>query len=187
MRRPDRQQQGLLVEPLDLDRKVLEFDPEVSAARSLAQVNQGEIEAAVGEGREKRARVGFAEGDAEARVLAVETREEAGDAALGQRLERGAEPDRAVTPGPEAGHFLRRRLGLEENPARAQGEAGARLGQPAGAGPAFDEHDAELALERSDLLGESRLRDVQPLGRRREAHRVGDREEIAEVAELHTQ
>ena len=51
--------------------------------------------------------------------------------------------------------------------------------------PALDQCHAQLPLEGPNLLGQRRLGNMQPLGRRREAHRIRDGEEIAEMTELH--
>src|SRR5687767_15844902 len=44
---------------------------------------------------------------------------------------------------------------------------------------------AELALQLVDVAGERRLRDVQPLGGLRDAQRICDRNERADVSEVH--
>ena len=45
--------------------------------------------------------------------------------------------------------------------------------------------DPELALQLADLLGQRRLRDVQPLGGPAEVKFLGDGAEVAQVAQLH--
>jgi hypothetical protein len=170
--RPHRQKQGLLVDPLDRDGKILELDPKRPASGFFSQVHQREVEVAVREPRQERSRMGLPEGDAETRVLAMEPGDESGDTSLGQRLQRGAEADRAAARRPESRHLFGRRLGLHENPPRARREADSGFRQGARAGAALDQRHAQLALERADLLRERRLGHVQPLGGRREAHRV---------------
>ena len=63
-------------------------------------------------------------------------------------------------------------------PFNAQGEF------DAAAGP-LEERGPELALELADLLAERRLRQVQPPGGDREVQRLGNGDEIAQVAEFH--
>jgi hypothetical protein len=50
---------------------------------------------------------------------------------------------------------------------------------------ADEEGDPELLLERTDLLGEARLGDPQPLGRARDALLLCDRDEIPEMPKFH--
>jgi hypothetical protein len=48
-----------------------------------------------------------------------------------------------------------------------------------------EQQDPELLLEQLDLPAEGRLRDLHPLRRPPEVTLLGDRNEIAQVAELH--
>jgi hypothetical protein len=45
--------------------------------------------------------------------------------------------------------------------------------------------DAELGLQAPDLRRQTRLGDPEPLGSAREAALLGDRDEVAQMAELH--
>src|SRR5262249_10327707 len=83
-------------------------------------------------------------------------------------------------PG-QVGGALRRGQGA----ARLAEEGDAGVGQAAPAVRAIEQADAELVLERADLLAERRLRHVQAGGRAREVQLLGDGDEVAEVAELH--
>jgi hypothetical protein len=50
---------------------------------------------------------------------------------------------------------------------------------------AVDQRHADLVLEPPDLLGERRLGDVEPRGSPREVALVGERDEVAQLAQLH--
>ena len=50
---------------------------------------------------------------------------------------------------------------------------------------ALEQRHPELGLERADLLADARLRQVQPLGGAAEVKLLGDRDERAQLAELH--
>ena len=68
-------------------------------------------------------------------------------------------------------------LGTGEEFAAGTGEADA-------VGLAIEERHVELSFQRPDLLGQSRLAHVQPLGGAREAQLARDRREVAEVAHV---
>ena len=66
---------------------------------------------------------------------------------------------------------------------RQQHRAGG--GQLHAAAVALEQRHAQLRLELADLLTQRRLGDVQTLGRTPEVRLLRDRDEVAEVAELH--
>jgi hypothetical protein len=67
------------------------------------------------------------------------------------------------------------------------------VGEQRGAGPgqldpsraAHEQRPADLALERADLGAQRRLGQAQPRGRSREMELLGDRDEVAELTEVH--
>jgi hypothetical protein len=61
--------------------------------------------------------------------------------------------------------------------------AGLREADPTGM--TLQQPDAELALERADLLREAGLGNPQPLGGAGEASLFGDRDEVAKVTQFH--
>ena len=72
-----------------------------------------------------------------------------------------------------------------------QGRAGAleeqlaRVGQIDATGVAREQRDPELGLQPPDLRGEPGLGDPQALGGAREASLLGDRDEVAQMTQLH--
>jgi hypothetical protein len=72
-----------------------------------------------------------------------------------------------------------------QHPRRLRQKAPAGLGQHHSRGAPVEEQHAELVLQRLDLGGEGRLADVQPFGGPREVRKFGDREEAAQLIELH--
>ena len=61
-----------------------------------------------------------------------------------------------------------------------------RSGQPHVVRAALDEADSQLTLEPLHLLAQRRLHDVLPLSRPAEMQLLGQRHEIAELAQFHT-
>ena len=149
-------------------------------------MDEGELEPAPSEEVDERSRVRFAEGDAQARIAAVEIGEDAGQAPFRQRLKCRAETDRAAPAAGEGLHLLGGALGLEQDSAGAHGETLAGFRQPSGPRTAFQQRHAQLPLEAPDLLREGGLSHMQPAGGGGKAHRVGDGEEVAEVSKLHS-
>jgi hypothetical protein len=63
-------------------------------------------------------------------------------------------------------------------------EGGARVGQANAMARPNEELDTELAFQLADLLRERWLSDVQPFGRASEVQLLGDRDEVAKMAEF---
>jgi hypothetical protein len=61
----------------------------------------------------------------------------------------------------------------------------ARAGQPHVPGRTVEQHDAELALEASDLLADRCLDDMQAFGGAAEPAFLGDGEEVLQLSQLH--
>ncbi len=81
---------------------------------------------------------------------------------------------------------LRRRFGLGEREPRMVEEGAAGGGERDAVDAARQERNADFIFEIADLPAQRRLRGVQPLlGGDREAALLGDRDEIAKVAQLH--
>ena len=99
--------------------------------------------------------------------------ERAGERADPQRRPHGAGQlgDLRVGLGEPAGD----RIGVRE-------QQRARLGHRRAAGPAVEQPDAQLALERGDLLGDRGLRQGERLGRARERAAPGDLAEGEQAA-----
>ena len=80
----------------------------------------------------------------------------------------------------------RRRFGLGEREPRMVEEGAAGGSQLDAVHAARQERNADFIFEIADLPAQRRLRGVQPLlGGDREAALLGDRDEIAKVAQLH--
>ena len=114
----------------------------------------------------------------------VEGGEQAGEVERAGRAHR-ADHDAAGPDARELGQLGRGRLDLRERaprtghqplPGRGQGDV------PRGA---VDERDADLVLEALDLLRERGLRDVQARRRAREVPLVGERDQVAQLAQFH--
>src|SRR5262249_714604 len=75
-------------------------------------------------------------------------------------------------------------LDLAEDRAGVGEQRAAGLGQRDAARQPAEQLDVELALERADLLAERRLLDAEPLGRAGDVALLGDRQAIAQVAQL---
>jgi len=58
-------------------------------------------------------------------------------------------------------------------------------GQGDGTAVTVEQADLQVALERLDLLGQRRTRNVQPLGRATEIQLLGDGHEVAQLTQLH--
>ena len=86
---------------------------------------------------------------------------------------------RAVAQHAQALVDLAQRLG------RVADEVLAGFGQHDALADAVEQRAADLLLELADLVRQRRLRDVNALGGAGEAQALGERREIAEVAELH--
>ena len=96
-------------------------------------------------------------------------------------------PDRQP-PGLHAGERLQlglRGVELGERAAGARDEQVAGLRHRDLARRALDERHAELGLEAADLLRQRRLRDVLAGGSAGEMALVGERDEVAQLAEIH--
>src|SRR5262249_21574601 len=93
------------------------------------------------------------------------------------------EPPDLAAGGPARG--LGGALGAGERVARLGHEGRAGVGEADAPVRAIEQADTDLVLELLDLLAERRARDVEPRGRAPEVQLVGDREGVAEVAELH--
>ncbi len=100
----------------------------------------------------------------------------------GQRARERAEPQRRAVGAGELGDLG---VGLAEPVGDRVGvreQQRARLGDRRAARPAVEQPDAELALERGDLLGDGRLRQRERLGRAREGAAPGDLAEGEQAA-----
>ncbi len=118
------------------------------------------------------------------RVRAVEAGQQVGQP---RRRARADDADRdlpAEQPGAlldgaaDGGDGGERRAGVRQH-------GGAGVGRPHRAARAVQQRLPQLGLEPAHLGAHAGLRDVQPLGRTREARLLGDRDEILELAELH--
>jgi hypothetical protein len=112
---------------------------------------------------------------------------EGGEHARDVGRERRDRADRD-TPAQQAGELVdgaAHRLGGRDRRAGVDEHGGADLGRADGPRAAVEERVAELGLEALDLGADARLGDVQALGRAGEASLVGDRDEIAQLAQLH--
>ena len=107
-----------------------------------------------------------------------------------ERVERGrageAEADPARLRRARCGGSRRRACSTRAEDRPRLGEKGcARLGQLDAARLAAEQLDLELGFERPDLLAERRLLDAEPLGGAGDMAFLGDRDEVAEVAQFH--
>ena len=78
-----------------------------------------------------------------------------------------------------------RALHFPQDQAGLLGEQLAELRERDAARMPLDQGDTQLLLQRFHRLGKGRLGDVQPLGRARQAWRLGNDEELAELAQIH--
>ena len=150
-------------------------------------MDEGELEPAPSEEVEERPRVGFAERDAQARIAAVEIGQDARPARPSVS-DWSAEPKRTVPRRPpgEGRHLLGGALGFEQDPAGANGEPRGRPPSVLACAPRARSASRRAPARGPDLLRSAGWATRSRPRRRGEAHRVGDGEEIAEVAELHT-
>ena len=65
-------------------------------------------------------------------------------------------------------------------------EEGTGFGQVDAAGGAGEQLHPEVGLQSADGLGEGGLGEVQPFGRPAEVAQVGDRFEVAQLAQVHS-
>ena len=75
--------------------------------------------------------------------------------------------------------------GLRQDDARLLHEHAARFGELYLALGAVEELDPELVFELPDLMAERRLTQIQPLGGAAEVQRLGQRDDVAKVTQLH--
>jgi len=87
--------------------------------------------------------------------------------------------------GGGVGHVVLRGIPCRQQRLRPSEERLARCRERHAAAVPHQEPDLELALERSDLLRERRLRDEQPLGRPREVQFFGDGDEVPQLSQAH--
>jgi hypothetical protein len=77
----------------------------------------------------------------------------------------GHEPDRECPDRPaEAGHPAARRLGIGQQPLGVGQKLSACVGQPGARPVSLEQLSSEIALQRTDLARQHRLRDMQSLG-----------------------
>ena len=180
---PDGEDEGLGIERVDPDGLVgVDREPWRQIA---SDVDESELEPSAAEEIQEGSRMGLAERNPHAGIAPVKIGEDPRQAPFGERLERRAEPHRPSPAAAERRHLFGGALRLEQQAASPKGEALTGLRQTARSGAAFEERHAELALEAPYLLREGRLRDAEAFRGGGEAHRVGDGQEVAEVAELH--
>jgi len=74
---------------------------------------------------------------------------------------------------------------LRQDDARLLHEHAARFGELHLSLGAMEELDAEFLFELPDLMAERRLAEMQPLGGAAEVQRLGQRDDVAKVAQLH--
>ena len=112
----------------------------------------------------------------------VERGEQRGEVERPGRAHR-ADDDAAGPHAGELGQLGRRRVDLGERAAGARDEQLAGRGERDVPRRAVDERDADLVLEPLDLLRERGLSDAQPRRRAREVALVGERHEVAQLAQ----
>ena len=173
---PDNGDHRVLVERLHLQR-----------ARGVGRcaVQDADVDALVAEGVDLLARIHLEEREPDVRLVHPEEAEHVGeDARPGRGLdEADAEPPRLAARGALRGAHAT--LGLREREPRL-GEKGVAGGRELDAAcMAFEERRADLALQVADLPAQRRLRDVESPRRAAEVQLLGDRDEVAKVAELH--
>ena len=76
-------------------------------------------------------------------------------------------------------------IDLGEDPPGARDEQLAGVGDRNAARRALDEREADLLLQPADLLGQCGLSDVLTSGGAREVALLGERDEVAQLAEFH--
>ena len=76
--------------------------------------------------------------------------------------------------------------GLRQDDASLLHEHTARLGQLYLSLGAVKELDPQLFFELADLMAERRLAQIQPLGSAAEVQRLGQRDDVAKMTQLHT-
>ena len=152
--------------------------------RRAREAGQREVEPARADAVEQRVRRVLQEGDLDARVLGVEA---------GERVGKPAADGRHHPDGDAAADQARQLVGGGAD-ARGAGEGGAREGQHRppgrgrrdGPGPAVEQRLAELGLEPPHLRADAGLGDVLTRGGAREARLLGHRDDVGELAQLHT-
>ena len=121
----------------------------------------------------------------EARVLAPDRGHESLPCLVGVLVGEEADPDRAGDPASaDLGHPPEVR-GVVEELLRERQELRPGPGQRDGLARPLEEVDAELRLERLDLLADGRLGDVDLLRGTAEMELAGDGHEVLELAEFH--
>ncbi len=109
----------------------------------------------------------------------------AGDAAGQRPREAHAQP--SALAGARGARDLSGAVGAGQQLARLAEQRASRRRQHGAATVALEQLDAELGLERPDLLADARLGEVQPVGGAAEVKLLRDRDERAQLPELHGQ
>jgi hypothetical protein len=110
-----------------------------------------------------------------------------GDVRHELRDERVNDPDPHLSglELPRPGDRFPRFVDLGENPARVAQPHAAGVGETQGSPGSFEEHRPDLSFQLGQLMRERRLRDVHALRRPGHGAAVSDRDEVAQVPQLH--
>jgi len=120
------------------------------------------------------------------RVAPVVERQQQGQIERPERL-HGSDRHPPRADARQLGELGFARVDLRERSARALDEDLPGLGERRPPRGAVDEREADLGLEPADLLRERGLRDVLTLGSAREVALVGERDEVAQLSQLHSE
>jgi hypothetical protein len=120
------------------------------------------------------------------RVLPVERTGQAGEAPVRERLD---EPDREppAEQAADGGHRIARVAGAGEHGLGVRQERLAGRGQPGTAAVPDEQRLGQLRFQAVDLLADRGLRDRDPLSRTGEVAFLGDRQEVRQLPQFHTQ
>jgi hypothetical protein len=166
----------------DDDEVLLEEERHLDVGVVDGEVQQGEVEAAGGEGGEQGGGVALERRHPDVGVALRHGHEE-GRHQPPPRGADDAQADAAGHVGAQRGDVGHQGGELARDPAAPGDHHLALLGEAAG-GP-VDEDDAELALEPGHMRAHVRLHGVEHVGGGRERPRVGDGGERSELAEVH--
>ena len=157
---------------------------QAGALDALGDRQEREVDLVVAQHRGELLAGLLAHGELDRRIALVEPREQQRQVDGAHRVQRA---DRQPA-GLDAGERLQlglRGVELAERAPRASDEHLAGLRHRDLARRALDERHPELGLEAADLLRERGLRDVLPRRRAREVALVGERDEVAQLAQIH--
>ena len=170
-------------EPLPLDRHQLELAVELGELHRPA--DHPDIELAADERGQLRHRRELSEHEIDIGMAVAELAQHVRERRAEHRRADEADRERPLRSARDRPGAVGRSVDRCEDRACVLEEALARGGERHPAPVAGEQCDAELALERADLLAQRRLRDMQPRRRPMEMQLLGHRDEVTKMPQLH--